>query len=104
MRQLAYQPVCKMSNHSNGKAVKASIYNLLQHRSKITTMSDFTILFNLYGQYDNFDDWDAAEEREIEEKREKRHKELTARELNQIEDEQDEINTKKKQRNGQLIY
>ena len=78
-----------MSNHSNGNVVKASVYNLLQHRNKLTTMSDFNISFNLFGESDNFDDLDAAEEREIEKKREKQHKELTPGELNQIEDEKD---------------
>jgi hypothetical protein len=59
-------------------------------------MSDFNISFNLFGVYDNFDDWDAAEEKEMEKrKRKQRHKELTPGELNQIEDDKDEINTKK---------
>lgn len=58
-------------------------------------MSDFIFSFNLFGEFDNFDDWDAAEEREIVNKTEKRHKEITPGELNQIEDEKDEINTKK---------
>lgn len=53
-------------------------------------MSDFNINFNLFGEYNNFDDWEAAEE-----KREKRHKEITPEELNQLEDEKDEFNTKK---------
>ena len=82
-----------MSNHSNGNAVKASVYNLLQHRNKLTTVSDFNISFNLFGEYDNFDDWGAAGERETEKKRVKRHMELTPGELNQLEDEKDDINT-----------
>ena len=79
-----------MSNHSNREAVRASIYNLLQHVNKLTSIH----------LYDNSDDWDAAEEREIEKKREKQHKELTPRELNQIEDEKGEINTKKNNEMG----
>jgi len=63
-------------------------------------MSDFVISFNIYGEYDNFDDWYAAEERKNLNKMEKWHKELTPGEFNQIEDEKDEINTKKI-RNGQ---
>ena len=54
-----------MSNNTKRDAVKACVYNLLQHRNKLTTMSDFNISFNIFGEYDNFDDWDAAEERDI---------------------------------------
>ena len=72
----SWRIVYKISNHNNGTAVKA-VYNLLQHRNKVT-MSDFNISFNLFGEYDNFDDWDAAEEKEINNrKRKQRHKELT---------------------------
>lgn len=61
-------------------------------------MSDFIISFNLFGEFDNFEDWDAAEEkerREYEKKKEKRHKEVTPEELNELEDDKDEISTKK---------
>ncbi|KAK0134447.1 hypothetical protein N1851_029942 [Merluccius polli] len=61
-------------------------------------MSDFIILFNLFGEFDNFEDWDAAEEkgrREYEKKKEKRHKEVTPEELDELEDDKDELNTKK---------
>ncbi|KAK0143489.1 hypothetical protein N1851_018401 [Merluccius polli] len=61
-------------------------------------MSDFIISFNLFGEFDNFEDWDAAEEkerREYEKKKEKRHKEVTPEELNELENDKDEINTKK---------
>ena len=61
-------------------------------------MSDFIISFNLFGEFDNFEDWDAAEEkerREYEKKKEKRHKEVTPEEFNELEDDKDEISTKK---------
>ena len=61
-------------------------------------MSDFIISFYLFGEFDNFEDWDAAEEkerREYEKKKEKRHKEVTPEELNELEDDKDEISTKK---------
>ncbi|KAK0138061.1 hypothetical protein N1851_025724 [Merluccius polli] len=61
-------------------------------------MSDFIISFNLFGEFDNFEDWDAAEEkerREYEKKKEKRHKEVTPEELNELEDDKYELNTKK---------
>ncbi|XP_023806613.2 uncharacterized protein LOC110014204 [Oryzias latipes] len=60
-------------------------------------MSDFVVSFNLFGEFDNFDDWDAATEKERQEhhKRERRHKEVSPEELNFLEDDKDEINTKK---------
>lgn len=61
-------------------------------------MSDFIISFNIYGEFDNFEDWDAAQEKErieYEKKKEKRHKEVTPEELNELEDDKDEMNTKK---------
>ena len=61
-------------------------------------MSDFIISFNIFGEFDNFEDWDAALEKErieYEKKKEKRHKEETPEELNELEDDKDEMNTKK---------
>ncbi len=60
-------------------------------------MSEFIVSFNLFGEFDHFEDWDAAEEKERREykKKEMRHKEVTPEELNNLEDDKDEVNTKK---------
>lgn len=62
-------------------------------------MDDFCISFNLYGEYGNFEKWAQAQD-EIEDLEKtlndkKRHKELTPAELDKIEDDKDEVNTKK---------
>lgn len=58
--------------------------------------------------YKDFEEWDAAEEKEMEKERknssEKRHKELTPEELQVIEEEKDEINTKKTTKWATVLY
>ena len=60
-------------------------------------MNDFMVSFNLFGEFDNFEDWDAAEEekRKEYENKEMWHKEVTPEELNNLEEDKDEVNTKK---------
>ncbi|ROL40941.1 hypothetical protein DPX16_11391 [Anabarilius grahami] len=62
-------------------------------------MDDFCISFHLYGECGNFEKW-AKAQNEIEDLEKtlndkKRHKELTPAELDRIEDDKDEVNTKK---------
>jgi len=58
-------------------------------------MSDFIISFNLFGEFDDFEYWETAEEKERKEYEKKKEKPVTSEELNKLEDDKDEINTKK---------
>lgn len=60
---------------------------------------DFNITFNLFGEHKTYEEWEAEEERlEIQNninKPNKRHRTITEEELNKIEEDKHEKNTKK---------